>query len=149
MFNSGNSQLNCGSRFNSELTTRNISLKTCNLQLRSNLQLLCRYSFNVFMVRCFFLLSHFLEVLDYELSKRHLVSMAWTLECARILYCSIYFYVINVFIRLLSELMIMLLTHHVTKHMTCRNKLRYPMSCNLILLIEFVGRYFHFSSATL
>ena len=36
---------------------------------------------------CFFLLSHFLAVADYELSKStsHLLSVALTLECVRIL----------------------------------------------------------------
>ena len=38
-------------------------------------------------------------------------------------------------VRLLYELMIMLSTYHVTNHLTCQNKLRYAMGCNLILKI--------------
>ena len=38
-------------------------------------------------------------------------------------------------VRLLSELLILLSTHHVTNYLTCRNKLRYHMSCNMILKI--------------
>ena len=37
-------------------------------------------------------------------------------------------------VRLLSEPMILLSTHHVTNHLTCHNKLR-CMSCNFILKI--------------
>ena len=40
------------------------------------------------MVRCFFLLIHFLAVKDYELAKStsHIVSVPLILECVRILY---------------------------------------------------------------
>ena len=159
------------------------------------------------MVRCFFLLSHFLVVKDYELSKStsHLLGVALTLKCIRILSWSISFFstsivfllistwqtlnsrriilkesslnsiliklmvmiwlvfacwkcpatlYLNLFftvfknslkcgifwsisffstsvvffmmlcVRLLSELMILLSTHHVTNHLTCRKKLR-------------------------
>ena len=49
--------------------------------------LFTKLSFNMFRVRCFFLLSHFLVVEAYELSKStsHFLSVPLTLECVRIL----------------------------------------------------------------
>ena len=49
------------------------------------------------MVRCFFLLNHFLVAEDYELSesKSHLLSVPLTLECVRILSLFISFFYFN------------------------------------------------------
>ena len=85
---------------------------------------------------CFFLffLSHFLAVEDDELSQstNHLLSVPLTLEYARILPWlgpSLFFSTsvasLMVFcVRLLSELVILLPTKRVTKHLTCHNKFR-------------------------
>ena len=96
------------------------------------------------MVRCFFLLIHFLVVEEYELSRsaRHILSVALTLECVRVLCWSISFSstltvsLVIFCVRLLSELMHLIWTHHhVTNHLTSPNKLIQHMSCNLILKI--------------
>ena len=94
------------------------------------------------MVRCFFFLIYFLVVKDYELRKSETVrNVPLGLECF------ISFFLIHIFfsstliislmmsyVRLLSELLILLSTYHVTNHLTCR-ELRYLMNCNLILII--------------
>ena len=51
----------------------------------------------MFLVRCFFLLSHFLVTEDYGLSKStsHLQSVPLTLECVRIVSWSIFFFYFN------------------------------------------------------
>ena len=92
------------------------------------------------MVRCCFFI-HFLVAEDYELPKSasHILGLPLTLECVRILSWFIFFFYFNCFPhdalwRLLSELMILPSTHPVTNHMTYRKKLRYAMSCNLILM---------------
>ena len=94
--------------------------------------------------RFFILLSHFLLAEDYELSQPtcHLLRVPLTLEYVRILFWSISFFTSIVFlmnfcVRMLSDLMLLLKTIHVTKHLTCRNKLRQTLSCNLILKIKF------------
>ena len=53
-----------------------------------------KLSFILFMVRCFFLLIHFLVVEDYESSKitSHVLSVPLNLECVRILSWTIYFF---------------------------------------------------------
>ena len=102
----------------------------------------------MFLVRCFFLLSHFLVIEDYALSKStsHLQSVPLTLECVRIVSWSIFFSTSTVYrivlcvTLLLSEPMILLSTHHVTNHLTCRNNWD-----NLILKIKIVGKSFFFS----
>ena len=100
----------------------------------------------MFIVRCLFLLRHFLVVKDDELSKStsHLVSASLTLECVRILSWSISFS--TLIVRFLSELMIPLSTHHVINPQTCRNKLRWTINCNLILKIKISEKYFYFST---
>ena len=103
-----------------------------------------KFSFILFMVRWFFLLIHFLIVGDFEWSKTasHILTVPLTLECVRTLSWSIsvFFYfncfsddVLCKFCVLLSELMILLSTHHVACHLICRNKLRWYMSGNVIL----------------
>ena len=91
-----------------------------------------KLSFILFMVRCFFLLIHFLVVEEYEFSRsaRHVLSVALTLECVRVLCWSISFsFTLTVslvifWVWLLSELMNLLWTHHhVTNHLTSPNKL--------------------------
>ena len=91
-----------------------------------------KLSFILFMVRCFFLLIHFLVVEEYELSRsaRHILSVALTLECVRVLRWSISFSstltvsLVMFCVRLLSELMHLIWTHHhVTNHLTSPNKL--------------------------
>ena len=77
----------------------------------------------------FFLVSHFLVVKDYKLSQgtSHLLSVALPLEYVRIrppFFSTSIDSLIIFSVRLLSEPMILLLTQHVTKHLTCRNKLR-------------------------
>ena len=87
------------------------------------------------MVRCFFLMSHFLVVESFELSKStiHRLSVLLILECLKILSRTISFFstlivsLMMLLVRLLSKLMILLSTHHVTKHMTCRNMLRFDL----------------------
>ena len=93
------------------------------------------------MVKWFFLLIDFLVVEDYELPKStsHIWSVP-TLEFVRILswfisFCTLMVSLIMFCATFLSELIILLSTHHVTNHLTCRNKLRYPMICNLTLKI--------------
>ena len=51
------------------------------------------------MVRCFFLLIHFLVVEDYELPKStsHILSVPLTMECVRILSWSISFFLLKLF----------------------------------------------------
>ena len=51
-------------------------------------------------------------------------------------------------LRLLADLLILLSTHRVTKHLTLLNKLRQPLSCNLIIKIKFLRKYSYFSSAS-
>ena len=87
--------------------------------------------FILFIVRCFFLLIHLLVVEDYESPKSasHILSVPLTLNASEfyldpclsspILIVSLMIYCV----RLLSELIIMLSTHHVTNHLTCCNKL--------------------------
>ena len=73
--------------------------------------------------KIYFLSNHFLVVEDYELSKVQVI-LLWN---ASEFYFnpSVFFYIIcfadDV---LLSELMILLSTHHVTNYMTCHNKVR-------------------------
>ena len=89
-----------------------------------------KLSFILFMIRHFFLLIQFLVVEDYELPKStsHILSVPLNLEYVRILSWSISFSpTLNVslmmfYVRLLSELIIMLFTYHATNHLTC-NKL--------------------------
>ena len=105
------------------------------------------------MVSCCFLLIHFLVVEDHKLSKctSHIINVSLTLECVTILswpissFSASFVSLMMFWLRLLSNLMILVSTHHVTNHLTCHNKLRQPMSCNLILKIKMVGKY---SSAT-
>ena len=90
-----------------------------------------KLNFILFMVRCFFLLIHLLVVEDYESPKSasHILSVPLTLNASEfyldpclsspILIVSLMIYCV----RLLSELIIMLSTHHVTNHLTCCNKL--------------------------
>ena len=86
------------------------------------------------MVRWFFLFIHFLAVEDYEFvkSKSHIISGPLTQKCIKILSWSISLFFSTLIVplmmfcvRLLSELMILLSTHHVTNHLTCSNKSRY------------------------
>ena len=65
----------------------------------------------LFMVRSFFLLIHFLVVEDYELSKRTIFIYLFfsTAIVSLMLFC----------VRLLSEVMILLSTHHMTNHLSC------------------------------
>ena len=51
-------------------------------------------------------------------------------------------------LRLLADLLVLLSTHRVTKHLTRLNKLRQPLSCNLIIKIKFLRKYSYFSSAS-
>ena len=80
------------------------------------------------MVRGFFLLSHFSVEKDFEFPKKysHLLSVPLTLKYILIhLLVSTLIVSMMVFrAKLLSELMVLPSTHHVTKHLTCRNKLR-------------------------
>ena len=110
--------------------------------------LLHKIRFFVFLVRCF--LSQFLVFKYFELSKSrsHLVSVPLNLGYVRILSWSISFFPISIVslmilcVTLLSELII----HHMTKHLAYCNKLRWALSCNLILKIKIVRKYFYFSS---
>ena len=87
------------------------------------------------MIRCFFLLIHFLVVEDYELPKstNHVLSVPLNLECIRILSLSFIFsptLIVSLMmfcVRFLSEVMIMLSTRHVTNHLTCCNKLEFDL----------------------
>ena len=56
--------------------------------------LLHKIKFILFMVRCFFLLIHFLVVEYYELPKStsHILSVPLTLDCVRVLNPSLFFY---------------------------------------------------------
>ena len=90
--------------------------------------LLRKIKFFVFMVRRFFLLSHFLVVEDDELSKSasHLLNVL-LYECVRILSRSLSFFFYfsclpDDVLCTLSELMIPISTHHVTNHLSCCNK---------------------------
>ena len=109
------------------------------------------------MVRCFFLVSNFFVVEDYELSQ----SISHLLMCHKFWNTSEFYLSLGPYlifasrvsvmmfnIRLLSDLLILLSTHHVTQHLSCCRKLRQLLSCNLILKIKFVGKYSYFSSAT-
>ena len=110
--------------------------------------LLHKIRFFVFLVRCF--LSQFLVFKYFELSKSrsHLASVPLNLGYVRILSWSISFFPISIVslmilcVTLLSELII----HHMTKHLAYCNKLRWALSCNLILKIKIVRKYFYFSS---
>ena len=105
------------------------------------------------MVECFFLLRHSLVVEDYKLSSS---------KCAinsdiRLVSCILYigpslsfsspiFSLAMYCVRLLYELVILLSTHNVTKHLTCHNKLRSNVLENIstfhLLLFEFeVSRF--------
>ena len=105
------------------------------------LVLFTKQKFYIILVRSCFLLVNFLE--DYELPKstHHILSVPLILECVKTLSWSISFFpsftvsLIMFCIRcsVLSELIILLSTHHVTNHLTCRNMLRWFMSHNLIL----------------
>ena len=97
-----------------------------------NVLFLTKLSFTLVMVRSFFLLIHFLVVEDYELCKitSYILSVPLTLECIKILSSSISFFFSTLIVsmmmfcvRLKSELMILLSTHHVTDHLACCNKL--------------------------
>ena len=97
-----------------------------------NVFFLTKLSFTLVMVRSFFLLIHFLVVEDYELCKitSYILSVPLTLECVKILSSSISFFFSTLIVsmmmfcvRLKSELMILLSTHHVTDHLACCNKL--------------------------
>ena len=98
-----------------------------------------KLSFVVFIVRFFFLLNNFLLVEDHEFSQStsHLLSVLLTLEDVRILSWSISSFstsIVSLMVfceKLLSELMILVSTHHVAKHLTCRNKLRKPLLENI------------------
>ena len=86
------------------------------------------------MVRCSFLLIHFLVVEEYELPKStsHVLNVPLTLESWFISFFSALIVSLMMFCgKLLSELVLLLSTHDVTGHLTCRNNL----SCNLILKI--------------
>ena len=95
-------------------------------------------------------MGHFLVAENYELSKstsHHLSVPCLSLECLRILSWSISFFstliisLIMFCVRLLSELMILLSSHHVTNHLTRCNKF---MNCNLILKIKVFWKIFLF-----
>ena len=83
----------------------NLYLLTCCCLFRdlpfSTINLLIFLSFIVFLVRRFFLLSHFLVIQDYELSKStgHRLTVPLTLVCARILSwstcCFFYFHYLH------------------------------------------------------
>ena len=76
----------------------------------------------------------------YELFKStsDLSNVPLTLECVRTLSWSISFFPTSIVflivfcIRLLSELMILLSTPHLTNHLKCRDKSRWNLNCNLI-----------------
>ena len=96
----------------------------------------------------FFLLSHFLVVEDYELSKSSfecIINSGIRQNSNLIHLFFLYFNCLpdDVLCKLF-ELVILVSTHHVTNHLTYHNKL----SCNLILKIKIVGIFFYFSSAT-
>ena len=108
--------------FNSILTVQSILLT-----------FFTKLSFILFMVRCFFLPIHFLVAEDYELPKStsYILIVPLTLESVRILSWSISLLfstlivsLMMFFERLLSELMILLSTHRVTKNLTCYSKFR-------------------------
>ena len=94
-------------------------------------------NFIVFMTRCFFLLGFFLVIENYELSKSMYVKYAidsGTYQNSILihLFFSTSINSLIIFcVTLLSELMMLLLTHHVTNDLTCRTNLRQPLSCNL------------------
>ena len=100
-----------------------------------------KIKFYIVYDKIFLLLIHFLVVEDYEFPKStsHVLIVPLTLEYVRILPWSIsfvfYFNCLPMMfcVRLLSELIILLPTHHITDDRTCLNKLRFTMSCNLIL----------------
>ena len=116
----------------------------------------------VYMVRCFFLLSHFLLVEDYELSNSKSYS-----QCAinsgmhqRILFWSIffffYFFVLFFFVSLmmfcvglLFRLMILLSFDKLADFPEqTQIFMKVELNCNLILWIKMFGKYFYFLSAT-
>ena len=99
-----------------------------------------KLSFTLFMVRCFFLLIHFLVVEGSELPKSasYSLSVPLNLECVRILSWFISFFsyfncLLNdvlckhICVTLQSELMIMLSNHHVTNLLACRNKFSFDL----------------------
>ena len=100
-------------------------LKCLSTSLSILLVFFTKLSFILFTVRFFFLLIHFLEVEDYELPKStsHVLSVLLSLEYVRILFWSICFFF---YFNCLPDdvLMILLSTHHITKHLICCNKLR-------------------------
>ena len=111
----------------------------------------------VYMVRCFFLLSHFLLVEDYELSNSKSYS-----QCAinsgmhqKILFWSIYSFSTSVVslmmfcVGLLFRLMIMLSFDKLADFPEqTQIFMKVELNCNLILWIKMFGKYFYFLSAT-
>ena len=116
-----------------------------------------KLSLIVYMVRCFFLLSHFLLVEDYELSNSKSYS-----QCAinsgmhqKILFWSIYFFSTSVVslmmfcVGLLFRLMILLSFDKLADFPEqTQIFMKVELNCNLILWIKMFGKYFYFLSAT-
>ena len=114
-----------------------------------------KISFIVFMVACFFLLSYFLVEEGYELSKstNHLLSVILTLEWIRIPTWSVFFFYFNyltddVQCKMLSELMMLFLTHHFDEPSYFFEQVEKSMTCNLMLKITITGKYSYFLSTT-
>ena len=114
-----------------------------------------KISFIVFMVACFFLLSYFLVEEGYELSKstNHLLSVILTLEWIRIPTWSVFFFYFNyltddVQCKMLSELMMLLSTHHFDEPSYFLEQVEKSMTCNLMLKITITGKYSYFLSTT-
>ena len=102
-----------------------------------------KLGFIVFMVRFFFLLNHFLAVEDYELSKstRHSPWNTKEFYLDQSFFSDTIVSLMILCVRLPSKLMILLPTHDVTKHLTCRNKMIQPLNCNWILQIKIVRNF--------
>ena len=83
------------------------------------------------MVRCFFLLIHFLVVEEYELPRilSHILTANYTITKSLSSLFSPTLIIVSLMfcVRLLSQLMIMLSNHHVTNHLTCRKKLHFDL----------------------
>ena len=134
---------------------RTIALDILNIFWQKNTLLVAftKSSFIVFMIRYFFSLVYFLVVEDYELFKStsHLLRVPVSLEHDGTLSWSISFFCYISFFPddVLCKIVIWAddTTFSSTKHLTWRNKLKKPFSCNLILKIKSVWKYFNFSSA--
>ena len=106
-----------------------------------------KLNFIVLMLRFFFLLSQFLVVKEYGLSKStiHLLSVQLTLEYVRILSWSIpLFFFLNCLYNVLCNITIWADDTNLNSSFSQQFK---TLSCNLILQHMIVGKYFYFSSA--